>query len=127
MTRMCTSHGQSCQINSCREGLGTSPLLHFCNLIFSSGDECYGIASFIGQVAGRPERRDGLWRFSIWNTKEGRGINCISSARFEAENCDLPLKLRPLDEVEVIGEVAVAGTCSFDFVNVLHTNLPKSQ
>jgi len=54
-------------------------------------------------------------------------MNCISSARFEAENHDVPLKLRALDEIEVVGEVTVAGTCSFDFVKVLHTNLPKAQ
>jgi hypothetical protein len=91
-------------------------------LICSAGDEGYGIATFIGQVESRPERRDGRWHFSIWITKEGRGIDCISSALFEVVNWGVPLKLHPLDEVEVSGEVTAAGTCSFDYVKVLHSN-----
>jgi hypothetical protein len=74
---------------------------------------------FIGKVVGEPYRRDGRWYFSIWNTKANKGINCISSALFEAENRDVPFEIKVHDEVEVIGEVRMPGTCFFDYVNVL--------
>jgi hypothetical protein len=43
------------------------------------------MTKFAGQVSNTPERWDGDWYFSIWNTKEERGINCVRSARFKAE------------------------------------------
>lgn len=77
---------------------------------------------FMGQVSSKPERRDGNWYFSIWNINANKGINCISSTRFEVENRNLPFEIKPLDEVEVIGEVRTLGTCFFDYVTVLTTN-----
>jgi hypothetical protein len=77
------------------------------------------MTKFIGQVSTKPERRDGRLYFSIWNTRTNEGINCISSVRFEVDNKDVPLDLKPLDTVEVIGEVRMQGTCFFDSVNVV--------
>lgn len=74
---------------------------------------------FIGQVAGKPERRNGNWYFSIWNTQANSGINCISSTRFEVENRDVPFEIEPFDEIAVTGEVRMLGTCFFDAVSVL--------
>ena len=73
---------------------------------------------FTGEVANGPERRDGNWYFSIWNTKSNEGINCISSTRFEVENRNVSFEIKPLDEVEVVGEVLTLGTCFFDYVQV---------
>jgi hypothetical protein len=77
------------------------------------------MTKFTGQVASGPERRDGRWFFSIWNTKANKGINCISSATFESENRDGPFEIKPRDEFEVIGEVRNWGTRFFDYANVL--------
>jgi hypothetical protein len=77
------------------------------------------MTKFIGQVANDPERRDGNWFFSIWNTTASQGINCISSTRFEVENRNVPFDLKPLDEVEVIGDVRTLGTCFFAFIRVV--------
>jgi hypothetical protein len=77
------------------------------------------VIKFTGQVTSEPERRDGRCFFSIWNTKANEGINCISSTRFEVENRNVPFKIDPLDEVEVIGAVRNLGTCFFDYLKVL--------
>lgn len=74
---------------------------------------------FLGQVASEPERRDGRWHFFIWNTKENKGINCISSRRFEVDNPIVSFQIEARDEIEVIGEVELPGTCFFDCVKVL--------
>ena len=76
------------------------------------------MTKFIGQVASKPERRDGRWFFFVWNAKARKGINCISSVRFEVDNREVPLAMNPLDEVEVIGEETL-GTCYFDCVSLL--------
>ncbi len=76
------------------------------------------MTKFVGQVAGQPERRDGRWYFSVWNAEANHGINCISSTRFKMENQSVPLAIKPLDEVEVIGEVRLPGTCFFDYLKV---------
>jgi hypothetical protein len=77
---------------------------------------------FSGQVRSGPERRDGRWYFSIWNVNENKGINCISSTRFEADNRDVSLVLAVHDEVEVVGEVQLPGTCFFDHARVRKKN-----
>jgi hypothetical protein len=67
----------------------------------------------IGEIRGEPERRDGKWYFSIWNERGTMGINCVSSAAFETANPSGSLAIKPLDKVEVIGEVQPPGVICF--------------
>jgi hypothetical protein len=79
------------------------------------------MVKFTGQIRGKPGRRNGRWCFSIWNKRGSIGINCISSADFEAEHSNGVLGVNPLDQVEVIGNVETPGVICFDSLRKVKT------
>jgi hypothetical protein len=60
--------------------------------------------TFIGRLSLGPERRDERWCFSLYNEQTGEQINCMSSPRFEAENQNIKLDLKPREVIRVYGE-----------------------
>ena len=77
------------------------------------------MATFIGQVNSEPKHRDGVWYFVIWVAGTNEEISCVSSKTFDLASRNVPLDIKPLDKVEVIGVVIGPRTCFFDSVRVL--------
>ena len=67
-----------------------------------------------GQIETKPERRsDGRWHFLIWDSRDGRKIECLSSKVFDTENQGASLDLKPHDHIALSGKIE-NGQCWFD-------------
>ena len=77
--------------------------------------------TFIGQISSEVERKDNRWHFSLFNEKTAKEIECVSSMKFEVENKDLELILKPKVFVKVYGSQPLPGQFLFD-----RFEIPKS-
>ena len=70
--------------------------------------------TFIGQISSDIERTGNRWHFSLFNKEKREEINCASSMRFETDNPNIELDLKPRSFVKVLGHRPIPGQFSFD-------------
>jgi hypothetical protein len=70
--------------------------------------------TFIGQISSDIECAGNRWHFSLFNKEKGEEINCVSSIRFETDNPNRELNLKPKSFVKVFGHRPLPGQFSFD-------------
>jgi hypothetical protein len=74
-----------------------------------------------GQIATDPERKDGNWYFHVLDDKTKQQYRCISSTRYEVEHKGQSFDYKPLDHVQLTGELRRGGQFFFDDIRAAST------